>query len=631
MSSAAFPTIFPEAPPEAAAPPIAKARRRAGLLCWLPLLLVGVCYVGASLGPAVFNENEAQYAGAAREMLNRPQDYQLSARRQSERGQFLIPTNDGIPRLQKPPFVYWTLIASMRLFGINDFGARLPNALASLAWFAGIMMIGRRLTRDPAEGLRLGVAAATILATMAGTFIFSHLIAPEPFLAAFLAWTFWCLLSACRRPEHADRFVRLAWLLMALGALSKGVHAVFYPLAVAGILAWRHPGTRPVWRRLFHPAGWLLFAAVWAPWHVYVEYKYPGFLRDHFFNEQLGHVLNRRYPADNSTVPWPTFAVEHLVLFLPWTFFIPAAWSMTVRVETHERDTLGRDLLVAWFGITLASILFSSLQDYYLLTAFGPVAFWIARPWVARARNPGDVPQWTLVAPGVALGALGLGILGVGVYLRLRGIDLGLATNADSERDQIWATISGFSVAAWARLLPLFWGTGFAFLLAGMAGIFLARRGQRPLVLVSTAVMMVAVLAMATRGMCVLEDYFSLKKMALVMNQVVPPAAKVVCFGPTTNSPSLLFYLDREVYWLGASPDGEFASRELGINRNLFLSEEDFSRQWAGTAPLFLCIEGDDLQKLSARMNFAAAPTRPVLRCGTMLLLRNRAAASVAR
>ncbi len=163
---------------------------------WLPLAGVALLYIAACVGPAMFNQNEAQYAGAAREMLNLPGDYQPSARRQTERGQWLVPTNDGVPRLQKPPLVYWTLIASLRIFGVNDFAARLPNALASLAWFAGIVALGRRLTDDPAAGLRLGLAAATVLATMAGTFIFCHLIAPEPFLAAFLTWTFWCLLSA---------------------------------------------------------------------------------------------------------------------------------------------------------------------------------------------------------------------------------------------------------------------------------------------------------------------------------------------------------------------------------------------------------------------------------------------------
>ena len=32
--------------------------------------------------------------------------------------------------------------------------------------------------------------------------------------------------------------------------------------------------------------------------------------------------------------------------------------------------------------MTAATLLFSSLQDYYLLTAWVPVAFLLARPWV---------------------------------------------------------------------------------------------------------------------------------------------------------------------------------------------------------------------------------------------------------
>src|SRR5215813_436382 len=48
---------------------------------------------------------EGQYAGAAREMV--------------EAHQWLLPTNDGTPRLQKPPLLYWLIIISYKLFGIN--------------------------------------------------------------------------------------------------------------------------------------------------------------------------------------------------------------------------------------------------------------------------------------------------------------------------------------------------------------------------------------------------------------------------------------------------------------------------------------------------------------------------------
>ncbi len=125
-----------------AAPP----RRR--FWTWLPLGLAALLYLVASAGPALFDQNEAQYAGAVREMLNRPADYLPSVRGQTERGHWYVPTNDGVPRLQKPPLVYWALLASMSVFGVNEFAARLPNALVSLAWFAGIFLLGRRLGGD---------------------------------------------------------------------------------------------------------------------------------------------------------------------------------------------------------------------------------------------------------------------------------------------------------------------------------------------------------------------------------------------------------------------------------------------------------------------------------------------------
>jgi hypothetical protein len=60
----------------------------------LPVLLslVAAVYLANSFAPVIFDETEGQYAGAAREML--------------QSGQWLVPTNDGIPRLQKPPLLF---------------------------------------------------------------------------------------------------------------------------------------------------------------------------------------------------------------------------------------------------------------------------------------------------------------------------------------------------------------------------------------------------------------------------------------------------------------------------------------------------------------------------------------------
>ena len=575
------------------------ARRR--LIRGLLLTLIALLYVGASIGPALFDQNEAQYAGAVREMMNRPQDYLPETRGRLERGHWFLPTNDGIPRLQKPPFVYWLLMGSMRLFGVNEFGARLPNALFSLLWFWATFLLGRRVA-----GTTVGAAGATILATMAGTFIFSHLIAPEPFLAAFLTLTFWCFLAACQEPSRAGRWMFGAWVFMALGVGSKGLHGALYPLAVAGLLAWRHPATRPTWKKLWQPAGPLVFLAMLIPWYAVIAARFPGFLHDQFINEQLGHVINRRFPPDSNRVPFLVFWLEHLVFFLPWTFFIPAAVASARRPEKggeSRTDRLGRDLLLCWFGVTAATLLFSTLQDYYLMTAWSPVALWLAKPWAGEWAERG-LPGWTRLTPGWCLAGIGVAVLAAAVFLGTHTGDGGSSRLAapTAIRDTIAATLAGFSASAWRQLLPLVWAAGLTFLAGGCAVIFLGASGRWRGVLPATATTMIGVLVVAACGLHDLEDYFSLKKVALVANRLAGPGGEVVCAGLPEDNPSLLFYLNREIHWVHAPPTREFASRELGIGRELFLSNEEFARRWRSPETVLLVTESDEVTQWRDRL-----------------------------
>lgn len=614
-----MPSTLQPNPAPCASLPAAPAHLRLGTL-W-PLLLIAVLYLATSMGPAIFDQNEAQYAGAVREMLNRPGDYVEATRHQPERGRWYVPTNDGIPRLQKPPFVYWFLLASMKTLGVNEFGARLPNALFALLWFAGTYLLGRRIA-----GPGYGLAAATILGTMAGTYIFSHLIAPEPYLSAFLVLTFWCFLGACQEPQRAGRWMFWAWIFMGLGVGTKGLHGALYPLFVAAWLAWKHPETRPVWRKLFSPVGPLCVLAVLLPWYVAIEHKYPGFLRDQFINEQLGHVFNRRYPHDNNQVAMPVFWVEHLVLFLPWTFFIPAAWRSRTTPHANAGDALPRRLLRVWFGVTAVSLLFSGLQDYYLMTAWAPVALWLARPWADDAENRArTLPRWTRLGPGWCLAGIGTLILLAAVFLQFHGVGNATANGAAASpyRDTILTTLAGFSTAVWHSLLPLVWSAGAFFLLGGLAAMLLAAGGRWRGVLHVTAVMMLALLLLAARGLSVLEHYFSLKPLALTVNRLADAGATVICAGDPVDNPSLLFYLNREIYWQQSQFGREFASQKLGIGSALFLTDDECLRRWNSANTVFLICEDNEID--TWREKLRSVTLKVVAQSGTRVLLVNHA------
>src|SRR5467141_3104724 len=92
------------------------------------IALAALLHVATIGSGDLYSQTEGQYAGAAREMI--------------QSHQWLLPTNDGIPRLQKPPLLYWLIIISFKFFGINAAAARIPVALAVVALVALIFLIG---------------------------------------------------------------------------------------------------------------------------------------------------------------------------------------------------------------------------------------------------------------------------------------------------------------------------------------------------------------------------------------------------------------------------------------------------------------------------------------------------------
>ena len=58
----------------------------------------------------------------------------VPAREMAESGNWVVPRFGGIPRLRKPPLVYWVLASTERIFGeLNEWNVRLPAALSALA------------------------------------------------------------------------------------------------------------------------------------------------------------------------------------------------------------------------------------------------------------------------------------------------------------------------------------------------------------------------------------------------------------------------------------------------------------------------------------------------------------------
>src|SRR5258707_10499387 len=155
----------------------------------------------------LYSETEGQYAGAAREMV--------------ASHNWLLPTNNGIPRLQKPPLLYWVIIASYKILGVNEAAARLPVALAVVATVALIFLIGEKLS-----DYWRGFIAGLIYLSCCGTFLLARIVMPEPLVTAFIAGAIFCGLCGYQRRRHRRALFAGFLFCFAFARLSQSFFGV---------------------------------------------------------------------------------------------------------------------------------------------------------------------------------------------------------------------------------------------------------------------------------------------------------------------------------------------------------------------------------------------------------------------
>lgn len=105
---------------------------------YLLLILIGAFFFIPFLGAVhLFDWDEINFAEAAREMLVTKE--------------YLRVQIDFLPFWEKPPLFIWLQAISMKLFGVNEFAARFPNALAGIVTLGSLFYIGKKL-KDERQG-----------------------------------------------------------------------------------------------------------------------------------------------------------------------------------------------------------------------------------------------------------------------------------------------------------------------------------------------------------------------------------------------------------------------------------------------------------------------------------------------
>jgi len=327
------------------------------------LLIAGFCAFLFFYGLPQFGligADEPRYAQVAHEML--------------ERHDWITPTLGGEPWLEKPPLYYWQAMFTYSVFGVSDWGARLPSAVDATLLVLAVYFFLRRFR----PGYQLD--GALITASCAGIIGYARAASMDMALAAsftiaMLAWWAW-------RESEKRIYLIAFYAFIALGLLAKGPVAPFLALVVIVVYA-VSAGERPiVWKTVWLP-GILLFCVISLPWYLVVQMRNPDFFRQFIVQHNLERFSTNLYHHPEPL--WYYLPVTALAL-VPWTVFVVASL-----IES----------LLAWRdGRTKPEA--NSTHNEYKFRMFA--AFWLIVPVIFFSLSRSKLPGYVL--PALPAGAL---------------------------------------------------------------------------------------------------------------------------------------------------------------------------------------------------------------------------------
>jgi 4-amino-4-deoxy-L-arabinose transferase-like glycosyltransferase len=458
-------------------------------------------------GPSLWDVDEGKNSGCSYEML--------------EANNWVVPTFNYELREDKPPLLYWLQLAGYALFGVGEFAARLPSALAALLTVLALYELGRR-TFGTSTALLAGLMLAASVAFCGA----AHFANPDALLNALSLLSLLAFWAAYRHDGRSWWIWGALWT--ALAVLAKGPVGLLLPAAVVVFfLFWQRDLKRLLDRRLL--LGTLVFVAVAAPWYVWVGLETHGqWLKGFWTIHNQNRFLS---PMESHGGPIIYYLVVLVVGLAPWSIFAGVTIRHCVQTlrDPGSTERAAVRFLLCWFFVylTFFSLAGTKLPNY-ILPLYPAAVLLTARFLDQWRRGLVHPPAWVMT-----FGLTCLGLMGIGLTVAL--LIVGGVLPVSFARIRL---LPGLASWAWLGILPI---------AGAVAAWWLGRGEQRSRFVTTLIVYSVAFVGLiaALAGASV-EQYKAPRALASAL-----PAdqlhREVRIAALQYSQPSLVFYCRREV------------------------------------------------------------------------------------
>ncbi len=275
-------------------------------------------------------------------------DYIRSSQEMLASGDYLSPTFREQLRFTKPPLLYWMLVVSYEIFGVNYFASRFPTVICAILTIIFVFRMGLTLFDK-----KSALIAASMTATCFGMIKFSKIALMESPLILMLLLSFYYFARFYK--EQNNRLIITSFVFIGLSALLKSPVYSVLVVIVMFVFLWSEGALSRITHKEILVAV-LIGLAIGVPWYLSMVVIHGSVFTDFYLNEHLDkfdaepHYLLRVWAG-------------LLLYLLPWTFYFVQAIIATFSERLHKMWPY--KLLLITIGLFLLIFLMPNQKGHY--------------------------------------------------------------------------------------------------------------------------------------------------------------------------------------------------------------------------------------------------------------------------
>ncbi len=270
-----------------------------------------------------------------------------------------------LPFWQKPPLFFWLQAGAMHIWGINEFAARLPNALVGVATLLILFYLGHKYSQDKRMGF-LWVLA--YVGSILPHFYFKTAII-DPLFNLFIFLSIYQLANWTSREDKKARMLAALWggVFIGMAILSKGPVALLI-VGVCGLVYWvmsRSWKTFSIWELLVYTLAGFVVSSLW----YLPETIQNGFW---FINEFIEYQVGLAAVSEDTAHEQP-FWYHPLVLLIgcfPASIYFLGGLGKVPTENSEQKNFRTWMHLLFWVTLIIFSIVKAKIIHYSSLCYF---------------------------------------------------------------------------------------------------------------------------------------------------------------------------------------------------------------------------------------------------------------------